>query len=62
MVVRGKGHKARFSLSISTYYPIAEAGGVDEGTFLPTCFLGAQRRDMGDWDDGHREQAGSRIT
>ena len=46
MVVRGKGHKARFSLSISTYYPIAEAGGVDEGTFLPTCFLGAQRRDM----------------
>jgi hypothetical protein len=55
MVVRGKGHKARFSLSISTYHPIAEAGGVDEGTFLPTCFLGAQRRDMGDWDDGHRE-------
>jgi len=41
MVVRGKGHKARFSLSINTYHPIAEAGGVDEGTFLPTCFLGA---------------------
>jgi hypothetical protein len=32
LVVRGKGHKARFSLY------------------------------MGDWDDGHREQAGSRIT
>jgi RNA polymerase sigma-70 factor (ECF subfamily) len=41
-VILVRRHKARFSLSISTYYPIAEAGGVDEGTFLPTCFLGAQ--------------------
>jgi hypothetical protein len=39
MVVRGKGHKARFSLSIRTYYPIAEAGGVDEGHFFPPASL-----------------------